>query len=535
MDATVQEKQNRTPVLQRCAAKIGPRLIRYKVPFWTGMLAGLFAYTFAFTNKLLNSDEASYLFGKGATWDSGRWGLDILSVVLPNVSLPWFNGILTLLLAIASGCLLLTIFDIQNKWLQGLLTALIVTFPSLTCTFIYMFTSAAYGVALLLAIAAVYFVKAGAKVDFRAHWGRYLLGLIFLVLSLSIYQAYISFAASCLLLIVLQKLLTEKKNLAALIREAVFYVLFLAAALGIYYGITRLILLALHQTFNAYATQYLKDTGGIAAVCIRILKAYHSLWKMLVSRRYGLVPTKLSAAAHFVCVAIVTVKAVVWSRGKGKAQVAALWLLLGLFPLGVNFIYLFVHPGAVHTLVVYPVCIAYVLVAVMIEAVPPVHAAKAAQTEKGKAIKWRVTAGDLAAAAMAVILLVNIWLANKVYLKLYLNYENAYAFYTSVVTEVKMTPGFDSGSKIALVGNASQALYPYWEFDDLQDLIGAQFSVNANNRESFIRYYIGFNVPFADSGEVEALRQTQEFAQMSVYPYYGSVQKIGEYIVVRLE
>jgi sporulation protein YlmC with PRC-barrel domain len=65
--------------------------------------------------------------------------------------------------------------------------------------------------------------------------------------------------------------------------------------------------------------------------------------------------------------------------------------------------------------------------------------------------------------------------------------------------------------------------------------VGTGFNVIGVNREAFVRYYIGFDVPFADASEIQALRQTQEFAEMSVYPYYGSVQKIGDYIVVKFE
>lgn len=48
---------------------------------------------------------------------------------------------------------------------------------------------------------------------------------------------------------------------------------------------------------------------------------------------------------------------------------------------------------------------------------------------------------DAAALLMAVVVLVNVYYANMVYLKLDLQYENASAFYTSLCAQIKDTEG----------------------------------------------------------------------------------------------
>ena len=56
---------------------------RWLVSFWTeykwcilsGMIFGLIAYMFTFTNKLPNHDDVFFMFEKGATIEIGRWGL----------------------------------------------------------------------------------------------------------------------------------------------------------------------------------------------------------------------------------------------------------------------------------------------------------------------------------------------------------------------------------------------------------------------------------------------------------------------------
>ena len=49
-----------------------------------------------------------------------------------------------------------------------------------------------------------------------------------------------------------------------------------------------------------------------------------------------------------------------------------------------------------------------------------------------------------------------------------------------------------------------------------------------------IRYYIGSDIPLADDDTIAALMDTAEFAEMPVYPYYGSVRMIDGTVVVKL-
>jgi len=107
---------------------------------------------YVMTNKLLNHDETAQLFGKGVTLPSGRWGLDILSFILPDYSMPWIYGIISLILINVSACVIVNITEVENKVYQGIIAALVVTFSSLVGTFSYMFTSSAYAVAFFLRV-----------------------------------------------------------------------------------------------------------------------------------------------------------------------------------------------------------------------------------------------------------------------------------------------------------------------------------------------------------------------------------------------
>ncbi len=66
----------------------------YKLPFIATLLFGLAAHAFAMTNKLPFDDEAIYLFGKGTTTASGRYGLELLRLIMPDYSMPWIYGLI---------------------------------------------------------------------------------------------------------------------------------------------------------------------------------------------------------------------------------------------------------------------------------------------------------------------------------------------------------------------------------------------------------------------------------------------------------
>ena len=150
------------------------------------------------------------------------------------------------------------------------------------------------------------------------------------------------------------------------------------------------------------------------------------------------------------------------------------------------------------------------------------------------ALAWRNRKPLTAALLMAVVVLVNVYYANMVYLKLDLQYENASAFYTSLCAQIKATEGFDENSRLAVIGQQDNLMYIPDELDTELMLGPAHDLVNIYSRENFFRYYLGFDIPFADDAELEKLENDSRVAAMSEYPYYGSVQKIDDYIVVKL-
>ncbi len=511
-------------VLEKAARWLASNAKENRIPLLSAIAAGLLAYLFAFTNKLVNLDEVQYLLGKGATLDSGRWGLDILSYIFPDYSMPWIYGILTLLLMAVAICMIIHIFSVKSKLLQALLAANIIVFPSLIGTFSYMFTTTAYATSFLLAVLSVSLIQKPGK------YKLYALGCM--VLPLSIYQSYVAITASMLVLVLIQQLLQEE-HAAVVLKRGITYVIFLVVSLGIYFIATKLLLRFTSSDFNWYATNNVQFS--LQNIPSGIQAAYTYFFRILREGYLGLIPTELSLRIHHLCIAALGILLLIWAAARKDRKIADLLLLLVLFavlPLAINCMYLIASIDSIHTLVLYSFIAIYILAVILMEACLPLT-----NLSKYKRTCRRIAA-EVVTIGLAVFIVVNTYIANASYLSLYLRYENAYAFYSSLTADIKMMPEFNEDTKLAVVGQYQSPDFYRDQFPFTQHYIGITgvqgFSPDSYSKACFLQYYIGFPITCASYEEIEEIQMMPEYEAMPVYPYYGSMQIIGDFLVVKL-
>ena len=478
-----------------------------KLPFFATIVIGLLSHMFAFANKFVNHDEIWSLFQKGATVGSGRWGLELVTAIFPNYSMPWIYGVISLVLIAASVCLMISVFSIKSKTCQLLLGGLVVSFPSLTGTFCYMFTSTSYALAFYCAVMAVWLVNAGG-------WKRIAKAMLLAVFSLSIYQAYIAIIASFFVLLLVIRLLWKDSSVKCIIISGVNMVAFLLAVLAIYYVSVVVSLRISGQELNSYAN------NNFQLVSINLLRRLYvicvNIMYLFTRRNWDLINSSVSLVAHLALIAILIWQVLRTKRDLPKA--AMLFFLAAMLILAINCMYLIAEEDATHTLVLYSYITVYIFALKLIE----------------EYLDKKVRVKDFALISLLVIMICNIYYANITYLQMNIVCENGYAFFSSVVTQVKQTPGFDSQKKLALIGEGDNWIYDLEEFGD-NKIRGTDPSlVNVISRDEFIKYYIGFDIPFATEDEIMQIEKTQEYQDMEEYPWYGSVAIIDDYVVVKL-
>ncbi len=481
-----------------------------RLPFLSAVLIGLTAHAYAFSNKLLNHDEIESLFGKGATVTSGRWGLELVKIIFPDWSMPWIYGILSLLLVAAAACLMLRILEIRSAALQIVLSGMVVSFPSLTGNFCFMFTSAPYALSFFLTVLAVYLFRKGG-------FPRMAAAFLLLVFALGIYQAYIAVAATLFVLIMISETMDAERPVREILLDGIRALVFLAAAIAVYYCTALLVLRFTGEAFNAYVTE---NVNAQLSLPRRIRAAYDAFSYIFRYRNFSLITSEFSRWLHIIlCVLTLAAMGTIAIRNRKALHAALLLALLLLLPLSVCCMFLVMAQDAIHTLVMYGFVCIYFCMGIAAEKLT-------GGREEG--------ACRPLALALALIVLGNIYFANKCYLRQQLEYENAYAFYTVLATRVCQTEGFDADCRLALIGRQDNLLYAFPEIDTEGFLGVDRDLVNVYSRENLLRYYLGFDIPFAQEEELQKLEEDPRVQEMPEYPYFGSVRKIGSCIVVRL-
>ena len=479
-------------------------------PFLAALLAGFAAHMFMFTNKLVNHDDIEALFYKGATVTSGRWGLELSKLIFPDWSMPWIYGSLTLIFIAVSVCIMLRTLRISSPVLQIALAAIVVSFPSLTGTFCFMFTSAAYGLAFLLSVLCVWFFAGGGIKNYTA-------ATLALVLCLSIYQAYVAITASLFVLLMIKSCLDGEIKPWQNVLWGLKALAMMALALLVYFAVTLLVFRFTGAEFNSYVVENINSSASIAG---KIRMAYQNFLYIFSYGNYYLITTKTSKIVHLGLAALILLGSVLAAARKpGPLNWALLALLLLLLPLSINCMYLMMSAQSIHTLVLYSFVCFYFLAALVVE--------KSGLTS-AKAMK------DILALLLCLVIGSNVYFANMCYLKMHLQYEAADSFYVSMIAQIKETEGFDENSRLAIIGQQDNLLYYAPELDTSLLLGPSQDLINIYSRENFFRQYLGFNIEFAGEDELEEISASPEFEQMAEYPYYGSIKKIGDYIVVKL-
>ncbi len=474
---------------------------RGRLPFFSAFGFGLLAYGFCITNKIPVGDDLVALFDKGATTVSGRYGLELLRLVMPDASMPWIYGLMSIFLLSLAVCVIVRLFGIQSKLLQVLLAGVFVCFPAEAGTMLYMFTAAPYALALLLTVTGVWLFTEEKR-------GRWIAAPVLLAFSCSIYQGYFSVAASFCVVRMIVLLCRTDKTAREVFREGVQMLAMLLASLALYgaallFAVEVLGYPLLHEVINERQS-----------LPLRVAVAYSAWVKTLLRGYFGYVPNRVSLVMHLALILAAGAAAVTQLREKRKNLPLAL-LCVFLYPLSCYCLFLLADNSYIHSLSLYSFASLYVLCAALLD---------------GWEAKLAPALQRLAALALAVILGVNVYYANALYLRYTLRFEELKSFYTVLISRVMETPGYAEGDRLAIVGDAPELSYDIDQhFTDAPLSLPSLELGSTDYAQLIVSRYLGCDIPFASPEETAGLA----LGDMPVYPYDGSVQKRGDLIVVR--
>ena len=185
-----------------------------KVSFVVALTLGFISHLFVYTGRYYGHDDMGIIMSGIGPVDTGRWFNGRIIVNITNgFVLPLVYGLMIALFLAASAFFVCKMFDIKRKWNAALIGLLLSTFPSIANTNLFLYESAGYHLAVLLAVLAVYMTV-------RHGWG-FIIGAILSVLVLATYQSKYNIVVTLALMFLLVRLLGEDFNVKAFMGHAV--------------------------------------------------------------------------------------------------------------------------------------------------------------------------------------------------------------------------------------------------------------------------------------------------------------------------
>ena len=189
--------------LMMLADKISDNTRKNKDVIISGSVFFILSYGMLLFNKISVHDDMAHLFGIGATYTSGRWGLGIYKALFEGIvgsqlwSLPAFNGVFVFVHTMITCCLLVDYFKLKTRCSRVLFTLVLTASPALTCMMGYLFTAPAYSLGVVCAVISGIVLSRlcilHESISRKNRWIMLAEGVISGAFSLGIYQSYFSF------------------------------------------------------------------------------------------------------------------------------------------------------------------------------------------------------------------------------------------------------------------------------------------------------------------------------------------------------
>ena len=498
----------------------------FKLAFISVIIIGLIAHLYMFTNKFPNYDDMG-LSGFGATFRLGRWFLWVLGSVAYHLdyvySLPWVNGLISLVLLAISAGMVADLLKLRNKIGTVIIAGILVAFPSWTATFFFMFTAPYYAVAVFLMTLSVFFYY-----KYRYGW---IFSVFCIALSVGIYQAYLPFGATLYVVLLILEVYKKDIKWLSVFKKAIKNLIVLIIGVVIYYVIMKLSLVVTNQQLADY-----KGTGQMGNISLTLVPQMIS--KMLTDGLGVMFNNNLEishnlllkagyAVLYFIDVVIVTISCGHFIKKKEIGRASMLVLFVIAFFVAVNGIFIICpSDDAIYVLMTYSYAFLIILPICMIDRL---------LSQEGMKVQNLIVGMEYGIVGIAsAMILTYCHFANAQYLSMQLTYEQATSFYTTLVTQIKSVEGYSDELPIAVVESSSdiedKTLYRN-DVMNVFDISGRdEVLVETYSREYLLAFYCGFSPEYINMDELPK----EVTDAMPVYPADGSIQVIDGVIAVKL-
>lgn len=487
-----------------------------KYPIIATILIGLTTHMFAMTHTFLTYDSMWNIYSTQHMLTLGRQFLSFACGISSFYTLPFINCLLAIIYISLSVAVICKCFDISDKLSILMIAGLMVTFPSVTNTIVYSFTVDGYMLAMFLAILSYYVAK-------KYKYG-FLLSIVFLGISLGIYQAYMSFTIMLCIMGLIDDLLSGKE-IKPLIKQGFKYLLMGIGSYIFYYLTLQVFLFFSGEALSGYQGNNNSLLSSLSTLPIGLFAAFKSSARFFIKAEVftqNPIMTISYCLIILLCIYYVIAGIIRVRKDHLIIRIVAIIMLLLLIPFAISYIAI-LSPDVYYHLIIRMSSVSLFLFPFIIS----------------KDIKDNFSFKILIMAS-SVMIFCFIISANIVYFNMNERYEKTYSIATRIIDRLEQTPGYHTGDTVAILGGRpSYRNYPSTDITG-KDLMGycgvdGDYSTNCTIYfKEFFMHYLGVTIEATDSEAEAYLAQTEEYMLMEPFPSNKSIQQIDGVWVIRL-
>ncbi len=498
-----------------------------KVAFVVAVVIGLLIHMPIMMQDIPNHDGLDSMYFDQNMITSGRWFLTIACGLSSYYTLPWLIGLLAVVYLGLAAAVLTEFLELKQNWVIILVSGLLVSFPTLTATFAYVFTMDGYMMAVLLAVLSVFFTK-------KYKWG-FVAGGACLAFSMGIYQAYLAFAVLLSIYGILM-IAMEAGNVKEKILRSLKYLYMGIIGAGGYYVILQILLKIQGKELASY--QGINEMGSVerAGLVDIIKKMYLDFFGFTLK---GNVLTNNTFSVYAMGGLVVLTVFVLVIRMICKKWFKSPWfyVLLGLLavglPIATNMI-LFISPNVTyHALMRYQWVLYPILMLAFV-------ADSELKTDTGGANGKMVWVQWLTLLVTGIL----VWnygvTDNIAYSNMQKKYEKTYNYCVRLLDRIEQTEGYYQGIPIAMVGVVGDEAYPVTDIteDVTSNLIGTggdYLIYTGQNYKLFMEHYLGASLNILPADAMGDMYYNDAYVQMHSFPAQDSIQIIDGVMYIKTE
>ena len=501
-----------------------------KLGFILGITTLLFmaAHGFRMFNNMYSGDALVDVYQADYAWEIslGRCFNPIWVFIRGTILSPWFLSLLAIVWLSLSVFFISDLFKIEDYLSLGIMSGVLgvnVIITSLMASYLPWIDL--YTFAIFLNVFGVWLFRK------KKIWA-YAVGVLCITLSLGTYQAYVMIGVSLVMMLTFIGLLEEEK-IGKTVKEVLVNALMFLISGGLYYLSWKLIQ-AVFGVWTANTYNGLSSLGNYedTSVISLVFGAYRRFFEFFLkpdafvslyykNQSLSIIWQVLIAAFNVLLILFVA-GMLIYNGIKKKAGALKIVLLtigLLIFPLGCNIVYV-LSKGMEHTLMVYSFLFVYIFAVILAFSIDR-------EVKVKKILKWAVSV------ALIVICWSNMVFSNQIYSRRGVEEQATLSLITRVVGEIENTEGYKPGeTKVAIVGtfeNSPVIKVP----DGLSDLsvlgMGSTAAFYEGTEMAYIKNCLHANMVFEGID-----RNQEEIAAMPAYPEKGSIEFVGDVLVVKI-